>query len=309
MLRYGPDVGPICSGGDQLVQTSACANAIQGGIGISRVVLIDRVDRDAGEVEFLDVGHALGNRRVQGAEGFILEWFHQMALLTRAEAKRDRRQARARLIELIERGEHLPELKLAAGKGANIKTAVGGGQGAHEGINLCLGSPAMANIRGAVEEDVGVKEPGSADEGAGAERGLDLLGTEFCLGFETGEDLEDDFRQGEGSVGGGRQHMCLVGSGYVCSTGGVGGQAMMMQIIRRQRTKIEETTEEGLTRTVQRAGAELTRLGCFGNRTSSTTKTEFCSRDSLANNCGTSVRRIRKRKKKGARERKGLIWV
>lgn len=66
----------------------------------------------------------------------------------------------------------------------------------------------MANIGGAVEEDVGVKEPGSADEGAGAEGGLNLLGTELCLGFETGEDLKDNFRQGEGSVGGGRQHMC-----------------------------------------------------------------------------------------------------
>jgi hypothetical protein len=73
---------------------------------------------------------------------------------------------------------------------------------------------------------------------------------------------------------------------------------MMMQIIRRARTKIEETTEEGLTRTVQRAGAELTRLGCFGNRTNTTTETEICSRDSFTNNCGTSVRRARGRKKK-----------
>lgn len=76
----------------------------------------------------------------------------------------------------------------------------------------------------------------------------------------------------------------------------------MMQIIRRQRTRIEETTKEGLTRTVQRVGAELTRLGYFGNRTNTTTETEFCSRDSFADNCGTIVRRIRRRERKKARE-------
>lgn len=120
------------------MQTSACANAIQGGISIGRVVLIDRVDRDAGQVEFLDVGHALGNRWVQGTEGLSLKRFHQMTLLTRAEAEGDGRQTRARLKEVIERGEHLPEFKLAAGERANVETSVGGSQGADEGIDLCL---------------------------------------------------------------------------------------------------------------------------------------------------------------------------
>ena len=60
----------------------------------------------------------------------------------------------------------------------------------------------MMDVRVAVEKDGCIKEPGTVDQGASTQSGLDDLWAGLGLGFEAGEDLKNDFGQSECAVRG-----------------------------------------------------------------------------------------------------------